>query len=751
MAATARGWCQLKIRVLGPLELHVTTGPLSLGAPKQRLLLALLLFRGDMVVPVAHIVDELWGDEPPQSAESNVRLYAGNLRRLLAAWPDAPSMLRRGSGYQLAVADAEFDLRQFRELVTGGRESLQRDDFRAAADQLQQGLGLWRGPAVADLPCGRLLTGWRHALAEERMSAAEDHAEALLGLDQPDQVLTDVGEVVAGAPWREHAQSLLMRARYQAGDVAGALAAYDTARRYFVDELGIEPAAELVRLQKAILNRDPALTPPRPAAFLAASSPATGPATSLATPVPRQLPADVVGFAGRTVLLGCQDELLARQARGGALPAVPVEPLRPAGAGARVSVITGPAGIGKTAFALHWAHRASREFPDGQLYVNLKGFDPALPPVAPAAALHRFLDAFGVPSARIPADVDARAALFRTVLAGRRVLVVLDNARDAEQVRPMLPGTPGCSTVVTSRDRLDGLVAIEGALPIPLDMLSPAESRELLTHRLGESRMAAEPEAVAQLLTGCAGLPLALTIVAARAATHPEFTLAALAAELRDVRARLDVFTVGDSGGDMRDVLSWSYRRLSPAAARLLRLLGSHAGPETTAPAAASLAGVPVAEVRPLLAELTRLHLLTEPAPGRHGFHDLIRAYAGDLAAGEGPSADNATAQRRLLDHYNRTARTATERLAPRQERFALAEPEPGAGPEDMQDAATALAWFSAEEHVLLAAVQQATEAGLDAYTFEIAWALADFSNRCGHWETLLASSPRLKAGDSRG
>jgi DNA-binding SARP family transcriptional activator len=713
----------VKIRILGPLELVAGTGPIPLGAPKQRLVLALLLARGDTVVPVADIIDELWGDAPPPSAEPNVRLYANNLRRLLAAWPGAPVLARRGRGYLLTVAEADFDLWRFRRLVARGREALRNGDHPAAVAEFDDGLRLWRGPAAVDLPGGRLLTGWRVAVAEERLSATEARAEALLALGATDRVLTEIGEIVAGAPWRERAHALLIRAKYQNGDVAGALAAYDAARRRLIDQLGVEPGEELTTLQKAILNRDPALTAPR-----AADVPSPG----LPTTTPRQLPADVVGFVGRTGFLRHQDTLLTDLARG-----------------ARLSVVTGPAGVGKTAFAVRWAHRAGGEFPDGQLYANLRGFDPMSPPVPPGEILRGFLEAFGLPSARIPVGLDSRAALFRTVLAGRRVLVVLDNARDADQVRPLLPGAPGCLTLVTSRDRLAGLVAAEGAHPIGLDLLSPTEARELLAGRLDADRIAAEPASVADIVAGCAGLPLALTIVAARAATHPEFTLGALAAELREVRARLNVLNLGEPGRDIRDVLSWSYRRLSPASARLLRLLAPQAGPETTAAAAASVAGVPVAEVRGPLAELTRLHLLTEPAPGRYGFHDLVRAYAVELAAATDPPADRAAAQRRMLDHYARSACNATDRLARRLEAVALPDAEPGATPEDFPDPAAAMAWFTVEEDVLLAAVQQAADAGHDSYTLLIAWALADFLKRRGHWEAVITTQ-RLAAEAAR-
>ena len=298
-----------------------------------------------------------------------------------------------------------------------------------------------------------------------------------------------------------------------------------------------------------------------------------------------------------------------------------------------ISAIDGTAGIGKTAVALHWAHRVADRFPDGQLYVNLRGFDPAGSPMAPAEAVRGFLDAFEVPAERIPINLEAQAALYRSLVSGRRILVVLDNARDVGQVRPLLPGSPGCVVVVTSRNHLTSLITVEGARPLTLDLLPVEEAAELLARRLGSGRLAAEQQAVEEIIALCAQLPLALSIVAARAAAHPGFPLAALAAELRDARGGLDGFTSGDLTTDLRAVFSWSYQRLGTPAARLFRLLALHPGPDIAIPAAASLAALPAHEVRNLLAELSRSHLLEEHIPGRFAFHDLLRAYATELVA----------------------------------------------------------------------------------------------------------------------
>jgi tetratricopeptide (TPR) repeat protein len=373
-----------------------------------------------------------------------------------------------------------------------------------------------------------------------------------------------------------------------------------------------------------------------------------------------------------------------------------------------ISAIGGTAGVGKTALAVYWAHRVADRFPDGQLYVNLRGFDPGGSVMDPAEVVRRFLHALGVEPQRLPADLDAQVALYRSYLAGRRMLVVLDNARDTAQVRPLLPGAPTCLVLVTSRNQLSGLVAADGAHPITLDLLLLEEARELLTRRLGADRVAAEPDAVAEIIVHCARLPLALAIVAARAATHPHRPLHTLASEMRETRDRLDMLTTDDPHTDVRAVFSWSYQALTPEAARLFRLLGLHPGPGISAPAAASLAALPVSRVRPLLAELAGAHLIVEPTPGRYTFHDLLRAYAVEQAHAFDPDQQRHTATHRALDHYLHTAHTAAVLLEPARDLITLTTPQPGVTPEHPADHQQALAWFAAEHAVLLAAVDHA-------------------------------------------
>jgi tetratricopeptide (TPR) repeat protein len=466
-------------------------------------------------------------------------------------------------------------------------------------------------------------------------------------------------------------------------------------------------------------------------------------------PVPsRQLPAATPHFVGRSAELAMLTGLAEAEAQTRVV----------------VAAIAGMAGVGKTTLALQWAHQVAARFPDGQLHVNLRGFDPAAPAgqVDPAEALCDFLTALGVAAPQIPPALGARAALYRSVLAGRKVLIVLDNARDSAQVRPLLPGTPGCLVLVTSRNQLSGLVA-EGARPLALDVLTPTEAHEFLARRLGPARLAAEPQAAAELVTRCAHLPLALAIVAARAAAHPAFPLEALAAELRGAASApdppallpsappapdvlgpllgafpgpdvLDALAGPDPATDVRAVFSWSYRVLTPGAARLFRLLGLHPGPDIGAASAASMAGLSPATARPLLAEFAEASLAGERLPGRYALHDLLRAYAADQARGTDRPPQRRTAMHRVLDHYLYSAVAAAGQIDPSRDPITPPPLSAKVTPEYPADRKEALAWYSAEHPVLLGAIGLAAEIGLDTHVWQLAWALWPFLYRQGYW-----------------
>jgi tetratricopeptide (TPR) repeat protein len=399
-----------------------------------------------------------------------------------------------------------------------------------------------------------------------------------------------------------------------------------------------------------------------------------------------------------------------------------------------IAAVTGTAGVGKTTLAVHWAHRVAESFPDGQLYVNLRGFDPSGSATDPAEVLRGFLAAFGVPAHRIPAGLDAMSASYRSVLAGKRVLVVLDNARDAEQVGPLLPGTPGCLALVTSRDQLTSLVATREAHPLTLDLLSTVEGRDLLANRLGADRTAAESDAVEEIIARCSRLPLALAIASARAATNPQLPLASLAGELRDAAGALGGFHGGDPTANIWAVFSWSYHALSTGAARLFRLLSLHCGPDIGVLAAASLCGAPVRQVQALLAELSRAHLYIEHTPGRYSCHDLLRTYGTELTDKIDPADERDASIRRLLDHYLHAAYSGARLLQPHRDPIDLAPAAAGVAREALADSRQAMAWFTAEHPVLLGAVQQAAEVRLDTHAWQLVWALADFLDRRGYW-----------------
>jgi DNA-binding SARP family transcriptional activator len=710
---------RVEIRVLGPLEVAAGDRLLDVGGARLRVVLALLVAARGQVVRVEALVEGLWAAAPPPDAERTVRAYVSLLRKALRP---ADLIQTRPPGYLLRVEADAVDAGVFERLAGEGRDALAAGRAPAAATLLSRALAGWRGEAYGEFGEVAALAAERARLDAMRLGAVVDRVEADLAAGLGGVLVAELEALTGTNPGYERLWGQLMRALYRDGRQADALAAYARARERLLAAAGLEPSPALAAVQAQVLAHDPALLP-RPAALV------VEPALA-AAPVPAQLPPGVWAFAGRDRELAVLDSLLAPD--GHRAPTV------------AVAAVSGTAGVGKTALAVHWAHRVVDRFPDGQLYVNLRGFDPAGPPLGADAAIRRFLDAFGVPAGRIPTDLDAQAALYRSTLAGRRVLVVLDNAADAEQVRPLLPGSPTTVVLVTSRNQLAGLVAGAGARPVALGLLSDPEARDLLGHHLGADRLADDAAAVDEIIDRCARLPLALAIAAARAAAHPEFPLGAVAAELGaaelgDARDRLDALSGDDPADDVRAVLSSSYQALSEPAARLYRLLGLHPGPDVTAAAAASLAGVDRAEARRLLAEITRASLLSEHAPGRYGYHDLLRAYAADLVEQRDTAAQRDAAVARLMDHYLHSAGAADVLLdrprdpSPLPPRPAL----PGAAVEAFGDRAAALAWLTAEHAGLVAALRLP---GTDRQVWQLAWALATYLDRRGHWPDLAAA-----------
>jgi DNA-binding SARP family transcriptional activator len=609
----------VEFRLLGPVEVYVAGRAVGLARSQLRTVVAVLAAEAGRVVPAETLLDRLWEDGPPKSARAVLQSHLTRLRQALE--PVGPVLARRPGGYLLDVDPDRVDLHAFRRAVAAA-EPDRPDPVRA--ELLAGALRLWHGTALAGLP-GRWAARARAGWTQQRIEAAVAAAEVGLRLGRSAAVLTGTRALLAEHPLAEPLVAVLLRALVAEGREAEALALYARHRAELADELGTEPGAGLRALHQSILTGT------------------RRPRRHSAEPRPAQLPRDIGGFTGRQAELSTLDTLL--------------EPGSDSPSTVAIAGVSGMAGVGKTALVVHWAHRVAHRFTDGVLYVNLRGFDPGGRAVDTAAAVRRFLDALGAAADRIPAELDAQAALYRSLSAGRRLLVVLDNARAAEQVRPLLPGTGSAVVVVTSRHHLTGLVAADGAQPVSLGPLSTSDARALLAGRLGRHRVAAEPAAVDAIIAACARLPLALGIAAARAAAAG-VPLPALAAELTaagpdGAAARLGALDAGDPASNVSAVFSWSYRALSPAAARLFRLLGLHPGPDVTLGAAAALADLPASRAAALLTELTRASLLAETAPGRWDRNELVGAYAADLARTLDPPADRAAAAARLAPAYD--------------------------------------------------------------------------------------------------
>ncbi len=701
--------------LLGPLKVEVEGLELPVMPAKQRALLAGLGLPPGQVVSAGTLCRVLWDSGPPAGAAITVRSYVKRLRQSLG--PVAGTrVVTRTPGYLLNADEAEVDVLAFRGLCERGGQAARACDWTRAADLLGQALALWRGTPLADVASEVLHREQVPQLEQLRLQALEGRTLARLNLGQHGQLIPELQALVAAHPFREAFHGQFMTALYRAGQQGEALAAYQRARATLVAELGVEPGEELRRLHRDILAGDRGLRRvPGEAASVVKGQGRPGHV------VPRQLPAVAPHFAGREAALAELDSLLLE----GQDRAVTV-----------ITAVGGMAGVGKTALATRWAHRVAGRFPDGQLYVNLRGFDPLGDPVDPAVATRAFLESLGVSAERIPADVDAQAGLYRSLLADRRVLVVLDNARDEGQVRPLLPGSPSCLVLVTSRTRLTGLAAAEGARLVSLDVLSEAEAREMLAARLGAARVAAEPDAVTELVAACGRLPLALAIVAARSAERPEFSLAGLCAELRE---GLDALETGDAATSVHGVFGWSYRQLEAPAARLFRRLGLQPGHDISVHSASRLADVPVRQARELLRGLVRNGLLTEPQAGRYVLHDLLRVYAARQAEAFDSGAGRRAALTRLFDDWLAMTGAAMNTLAPGERDC---RPGVGATDTDAPSVATAAAarnWLDAERANLVAAAAYAARNGWPGHAIRLAAILFRYLHDGSHYPDILA------------
>ncbi|MFI7468408.1 AfsR/SARP family transcriptional regulator [Nonomuraea sp. NPDC049646] len=699
----------LKIGLLGAVRAWRGRQEIPLGPPRQRAALALLALDAGRLVSVNRLIEGLWGERPPAGARNLVQGYVSRLRPLLAA--AGVTIAYRPRGYQLGLDPGQVDVHEFRAAVTRARAG---ETAERQATGLRRALTLWRGEPLTGVSGGELLDRLRDALAEERLGAVEECLDAEVRAGRAAVLVPELIALVAEHPFREGLVGLLMLALCRAGRRVDALERYERTRRRLTEELGLDPGPELRQLHQRILR---------------GNVPPIRRADSRETVPPAQLPPGPGQFTGRTAQLRLLDLLATPgdpattdgapaatggdRLTGGGDPAAagPAAGDPDAGGtdagGTAISVLTGAGGSGKTALALHWAHRNRHRFPDGQLYVDLRGHS-AERPLLPIEALGRFLRALGLPAERVPGTVEEASAAYRSLLADRRVLVVLDNAGSEEQVRPLLPGGRRCATVITSRDRLDGLVARDGAIPVPLGVLSTGEAVTLFGGILGGERLAAERDAALDLARACGRLPLALRIAAAgilgRAGGDAVGDIAGQVRRLTGTRLSALAVT-GDPHAGVRGAFDLSYHRLDPAARRLFRLLALVPGPTFTAGAAGALAGTVPAEADRLLSGLAAAHLVEEPEPGRYTFHDLMREYARERVLAEESAPGRARALDALMAWYLRMVREAGDVAYP----HLLRAPADGPGrPSAFPGAAAALAWLDAERANLVAAVRNA-------------------------------------------
>ncbi len=748
----------MRFRLLGPLEIRAGEGWRGIGAPKWRSVLAALLISPGQIVPADVLIGEVWGDEPPAKAANLISIYVLRLRRLMAD-ADSALLVTRAPGYQLRLTATDTDALVFETMVRDGRKAFAGDDPQGAARQLTGALALWYGQPLADVPRTPLVQAEAERLAELRLEAIELRITAELACGGYAQAVSEVGRLLADHPLREGLWLLLMRALDGAGRHAEALEAYGRARTAIADQLGVDPGAELRQLYADLLAKDQAAplgiisaglvtvpagepapeaaAPARAAAAETADSaqsaapagPRPGREARSGAPVPAQLPADIADFTGRDEQVNRLCDLLSASRASGDPGAV------------RIAVVAGAGGLGKTSLAVHAAHRLRRKFPHGQLYVDLLGATANSLPAGDVLA--RFLRDLGVNGRDVPVDDDERAARYRTMLAGRRMLVVLDNARDAAQVRPLLPGTASSAVLVTTRSRMPDLASTR---LVDLNVLDDAEALKLFVKVVGEDRAAAEPEATAELLKACAGLPLAIRICAARLATRSGWTIQAMAGRLRDVHRRLDEMRVGDLAVRASFQVSFASLPASTGAqgidpARAFCLLGVWQGSSISAAAAAALFGVPEYSAEDALEALVDAHLLESTVPGRYKFHDLLRVYSSERAVADLSGSDREAAVARLLRWYLRTADAAATAVSPRRFNIPLDVCDSGdVRPLGFTAAEDALAWYDRERANLVAATRQAAGSGLD----DVAWRLPAplfviFESR-GNWADCIVS-----------
>ncbi|ONI91809.1 hypothetical protein ALI22I_06915 [Saccharothrix sp. ALI-22-I] len=701
----------VEFRVLGDVSIEVDGTPVDAGPARQRSVLAVLLVNANQVTSTDRLVDRVWDGRPPRRARGALASHISRIRALLSG---TASIESRASGYVLFTEPGSIDLHEFRRLVAKGEKSV---------PVLQRALELWRGEPFAGLDC-RWLDELRPTLRQEHLAAQLDLVDAELADGRHSEVLPELIARAHEHPLDERVAGQLLLGLYRSGRQADALQHYQDVRARLALELGTDPGPVLQRLHQDVLTgaRHAPVVVPRP--------------------VPRQLPAAPRGFTSRTDELAVLTAALDDSARPGHAPTVVV------------SALAGIGGIGKTWLALRWAHQHLDRFPDGQLFVNLRGFDPSGRPVPAPLAVRGFLDALGVDPNAIPREPDAQSALYRSLVADKRMLIVLDNAANTAQVVPLLPGGSTCTVLVTSRDWLTGLVAAHGAQPLRLEVLPEPDARSLLAARIDPDRLTAEPNAVDELLLRCAGLPLALSIVASRAQTHHELPLATIAAELQRAATRLGALDENESATSIRAVLSWSTTALTAHQARTFALLGAVPMPDISLAAVARLIDTTADEAAVVLRSLERVSLVQQHSAGRYRMHDLVRDYAAEQQLSE---TDRRAALVRLVDHYTDTVRTNSRSAFPSRSACVLDPPEAERPRFTPSDRTRAWAWYHRERTSLVAIEQTALQLGLHTQVWRLAWHLTAFRTLQGlfeenlsAWQDGLAVATRLGRADTQ-
>ncbi|MBP2322204.1 DNA-binding SARP family transcriptional activator [Kibdelosporangium banguiense] len=681
---------ELGFGVLGAIEVTRAGSPVTINGPKLRVLLAALLLRANTTVSVDRIAHRLWGDLPPATAKKNIQVYALRLRRALG--DETGSVIEtQPDGYLIRLRPEQLDLLRFRSLTDAARDA---GDLDAELDLLTEALSCWRGPALSDVPSESLRQDEVVQLEEARLRAEERRVDISLELGRHGEVLGELTRLTHDHPWQESFWAQLITAQHRSGRLGDALASYRKVHRILAEDLGISPGPRLQAAHRAVLD-GPAVETVRPA-----------------SPTVCQLPSDVDRFVGREDLI---DRLTGPSRR-------------------RNVVISGPPGVGKTALAVHVAHLSRRRYPDGQLYMNLQGYGPD-PPLTAEAALARFLGTLGVAQDQVPADPEDRAALFRSIFMGRKMLLLLDNAVHIDQVRPLLPTEPDCMVLVTSRGDLRGLSVEQVALGV----LTGEESRAVLAGLLDDFRTQAEPDALAGLADACAHLPLALRIAGANLAANPHRGIAEYTDAMTSTGRLTELAIDDDEQSAVRVAFDQSYLRMPEACRSFFRLLGLTPGPDISSAAAAALAGVPHTEAIRTLNRLAEVSLIDPTTPGRHRLHDLIREYAADRAETEDGPENTTAALSRFASYYLHSAATAARLLYPSTSRRPL--PEPAGPPPPLNTEQEALSWLDEERYNLVAAITwAATHPVLSHYAWQFVDVLRVYLQARGHHLEVVAA-----------